>query len=80
MRKSTLNKMKPYVEALKQGGRIFLVAVVPLLITQLNSESVNWKSIFITGAIAVLMAVDKFLHEEGKLTGSENLIKGLTRF
>jgi len=56
------------------------VAVIPLVINQLNNSSIDWKAIGITGAIALLMAIDKFLHLEGKVTGSETLTKGLTRF
>jgi len=78
--KITYSNVKPFVEALKQAGRIVLVAIIPLVINQLNSSSIDWKAIGVTGAIALLMAIDKFLHLEGKVTGSENLTKGLTRF
>lgn len=78
--KITYSNVQPIVEALKQAGRIVLVAIIPLLINQLNSSSIDWKAIAVTGAIALLMAIDKFLHLEGKVTGSESLTKGLTRF
>jgi hypothetical protein len=72
--------VKPIIEGLKQGGRIFVVAVIPLLIDQLTRDSINWRAIIITGTIAVLMAVDKALHLEGKLEGNPTLTKGLTQF
>lgn len=74
------NKIQPLIKALKQAGRIVLVAVIPLIVNQLQSETFDWKGIAITGAIALLMAIDKYLHEVGKETENENLIKGLTRF
>jgi hypothetical protein len=80
MGRPVTKQVKPIIEALKQGGRVFAVAVIPLLIDQLTRDSINWRALIITGVIAVLMAVDKGLHEEGKETGSENLTKGLTRF
>ena len=78
--KITYSNVQPIVEAIKQAGRIVLVAIIPLVINQLNSSSIDWKAIGVTGAIALLMAIDKYLHLEGKATGSESLTKGLTRF
>jgi hypothetical protein len=78
--KITYTDVVPLWEALKQGGRIFLVAVIPLLINQLGQDTINWRAIIITGSIAVLMAIDKFLHLEGKVTDNKQLTKGLTQF
>jgi hypothetical protein len=78
--KITYTDVQPVIEALKQGGRIFVVAVIPLLIDQLTRDNINWRAIIITGAIAVLMTIDKYLHLEGKIEGNETLTKGLTRF
>lgn len=78
--KITYSNVQPIIEALKQAGRIVLVSVIPLVINQLNSNSFDWKAVGVAGAIALLMAIDKFLHLEGKVTGSETLTKGLTRF
>lgn len=72
--------VKPIIEGLKQGARIFAVAVIPLLIDQLTRDSINWRAIIITGVIAVLMAVDKALHLEGKLENNDALKRGLTQF
>jgi hypothetical protein len=72
--------VKPVIEGLKQGARVFVVAVIPLLVDQLTRDSINWRAIIITGVIAVLMAVDKALHLEGKLEGNDTLTKGLTQF
>ena len=78
--KITYTNVKPIVEGLKQGARVFAVAVIPLVIDQLTRDSINWRAIIITGVIAILMAVDKALHLEGKLEGNESLKGGLTRF
>ena len=80
MNKITYLNVKPITEGLKQGLRIFAVAVIPLLIDQLTRESINYRSLMITGVIALLMAVDKALHLEGKIEHSDALKGGLVRF
>jgi len=72
--------VKPVLEGVKQGLRVFAVAVIPLLIDQLTRDNINWRAIIITGVIAVLMAVDKGLHLEGKIEDNKTLTGGLTRF
>jgi hypothetical protein len=72
--------IKPAVEAVKQAGRIVLVSVIPLLVVQLQNSKIDWRAIGVTGAIALLMAVDKYLHLEGKLQDNDQLTKGLTQF
>jgi len=76
----TYTNVIPLWEAVKQGLRVFAVAVIPLLINQLNNSAIDWRAIIITGVIAVLMAVDKGLHLEGKVTDNTQLTKGLTQF
>lgn len=78
--KVTYENVKPITEAIKQGLRVFAVAVIPLLVDQLTRDSINWRAIIITGVIAVLMAVDKGLHLEGKIEDNKTLTGGLTRF
>lgn len=78
--KITYTNVKPLIEALKTGGRVFAVAIIPLLINQLNQPEINWRAILITVAISFLMTVDKFLHLEGKVTDNPQLTKGLTQF
>jgi hypothetical protein len=53
----------PFVEGLKQLLRVALVAVIPLVISGLQTNSIDWRSIVIAGIIAVLMGLDKFLHK-----------------
>lgn len=67
------------LEAMKEFGRVVLLAVVPILIIQLESGKVDWKVIGITGVLAGLKAIDKGLHLWGK--EKENAAEtGLTRF
>ena len=76
----TYKNVKTIIEALKQGGRIFVASTIGLLIIQLKTNSFDLQSILLTGSIAVLMAIDKYVHLEGKLTNNKLLTGGLTRF
>jgi hypothetical protein len=78
--KITYTAVKPVVEALKEGARVALIAVIPLLIEGLGTWSINWRSIAVVGGIALLRVVDKYLHLEGKLEANNKLVGGLTRF
>ena len=78
--KITYTDVSPIIEAIKQAGRIIAVAIVPLLISQLQTNAIDWRTIGVTGAVALLMAIDKYLHLEGKIEKDESLTKGLTRF
>ncbi len=55
------------MNALKEGAlqlaRVALVAVIPLVISGLQSNSIDWRAILVAAAIAILMGVDKFLHK-----------------
>lgn len=52
------------VEALKELVRTGLIAVIPVLIDGLTAGVVDLRLAGIAGAIAVLRAVDKWLHEK----------------
>ena len=78
--KITYTDVSPFIEAIKQAGRIIAVAIVPLLISQLTNNTFDLRTVAVTGTVALLMAVDKYLHLEGKLEKNESLTKGLTRF
>ena len=69
------------IEAGKEILMVALLAVLPLLISQLESgNGIDYRIILITGIIAVLRGIDKFLYELGKSTDNESMEKGLTRF
>ena len=64
------------IEALKEGARVVVLAVIPLFITSLEAKEFDWVSIGVVAGIAVLKFLDKFLHEREK----EGIAGGLTRF
>ena len=51
------------IEGLKALGRVAVVACLPLLIQSLQAGTIDYKGILTAGAIAVLMALDKYVHE-----------------
>ena len=68
------------LKGIKEFLRIGLIAVLPVLVYQLENNSVDYKMLIVLGVIAILKAVDRTLHERGVETGNESLTKGLTRF
>lgn len=62
--------MNAVKEGVLQLARVALVAVVPLVISGLQAGKVDWRSILVAGIIAVLMGIDKWMHEEGKGIGN----------
>lgn len=65
---------KELLESLKEGARVFLLAVIPLLVVQLESSVFDWRALAVAGVIAILRFVDKLLHRSGVAK------KGLVRF
>lgn len=54
------------IEALKEFGRVILLAVVPVLISALSESKFDWRVIAITAALAGLKFIDKLLHTANK--------------
>ncbi len=79
-KKMTIIISEPLKEALKEVGRLVLLAIIPLLIIQLESGMFDYKSILVVIIVTILRFIDKYIHEIGKDRGQESLIKGLTRF
>jgi hypothetical protein len=78
---------KPLQESLKDGARIVVLAVIPILITDLNNgNGINWSVIGVTAAVSFLTFVSSWLHheakEEPKATRNEGIggVTGLTGF
>lgn len=61
-------------EALREGLRVVVLAIVPMAILELQNGVVDIKAISVVGLIALLKFVDSLLHETGTAE------KGLTRF
>ena len=68
--------LKAIVNVLKEAGRWVVLALIPVVLTYLETISAEWAGIL----IVILRVLDKFIHELGKETENENLITGLTRF
>jgi hypothetical protein len=73
------------IEALKEAGRVVVLAVIPVLVSQLEKGEWNWRIIAVVGAVALLRFVDKYLHTLGmeveEATGKDSVLTvGLTRF
>ena len=66
--------MTDLIEALKEGARVAVLAVIPVLIDSLGRNEVNWNMVLITGVIALLRFLDSYLHKSGIAE------KGITRF
>lgn len=49
-------------EAVKQFLRTVLISIVPLGISMLQNNNWDWKLVWVTGAIAALMAIDRAVH------------------
>lgn len=80
MTKITYTNVKPYIESLKELGRVAIIACIPILIDGLSAGEINWRLVLSGGIIALLRALDKLLHLEGKIEGNDLLTGGLTRF
>lgn len=68
------------LEGFKESLRVVLLAVVPVLVTSLEKNELDWRSVGIVAVLALLRGVDKWVHEWGKVVDSDNMTKGLTRF
>jgi hypothetical protein len=74
------------IDAAKEGMRVVVIAIIPILIDGLSKDALDLKVIGVVAAIAALRFVDKFLHENSKLESpdkrNEGLfgVKGLTGF
>jgi len=72
MRKADVVAIK---EGVKELLRTALIAVVPILIVQFESGTVEWKVILTAGLVALFRGLDKWLHEADKgLTDHKGLV------
>lgn len=75
-----INMKDAIVKAVVELARVAVLAVIPVLVLSLEAGSVDWRSIGVVAAIAVLRALDKLLHKYGESTSNDTLAGGLTRF
>lgn len=58
------------IEGIKEIVRVALIAALPLLITGLESGSLDWRLVATAAVIAVLKGVDKFVHKNDNIKAS----------
>lgn len=68
------------LDGLKELARIGLIAILPIIIVQLEAGKIDLKVLWVLFVVAVLKAIDRGLHSFGKDTNNEGLTKGLVRF
>lgn len=51
------------LEAVKELLRVGVLAIIPVVITGLEGGVIDWKAVAIVGCVAVLKAIDKFVHK-----------------
>lgn len=67
-----------FIEALKEGLRVVVLAVIPILISGFQqNEGFDWRLVVVTGVIAFLRFVDSWLHEVNKEQPKKDQNSGL---
>lgn len=67
-------------KALVELARVAVLAAIPVLVASLEAGAVDWRSIAVITAVAVLRALDKLIHKYGETTNNTVLEPGITRF
>lgn len=62
--------------AVKEPLRLLVLALVPFGVAYFGELNYEWAAL----VVVVLRFADKYLHELGKATKSDVLVKGITRF
>lgn len=63
MAKKQETKLNPYVEGVKEIARVAMIAVIPIAITGLETNTIDWRVICVTAFISILKGLDKFVHK-----------------
>ena len=67
-----------FTEALKEGLRVAVLAVIPILISGFQqAEGFDWRLVIVTGVVAFLRFVDSWLHEVNKEQPKKEQNEGL---
>jgi hypothetical protein len=66
------------LEVIKEPLRLLIISLLPLVINWISGQP--WNTEFISIAIIIIRAIDKILHDYGKVVGNTTLEGGLTRF
>jgi len=65
-------------EATKELGRVVLLAILPVAISAIENNQIDFKVIGIVAVLAALRWVDKYLHETGKAIDATKPVKSVT--
>ena len=58
---------KSLKESLKEGARVVVLAIIPVLVVSLqDAQEFDWRLIAVTAAVAFLRFIDSLLHEVNK--------------
>jgi hypothetical protein len=68
--------MNNLIEALKEAGRVAVLAVLPIIIDSVAKGVIDWNLVAVTALVAVLRFLDAYLHNNAPAGVSG----GLTRF
>ena len=66
IKKLTYENVVPIIEAMKELGRVAVIAMIPILIDGLSAGEINGSLVASAGMIAVLRCIDKYAHLESK--------------
>jgi len=58
------------IEGLKETGRVAVIAALPLIISGIEAGNLDWRLVAITGAIAALKGLDKFVHKNDNINAN----------
>lgn len=72
------NIWKVLFESAKEPLRIFVLAIIPTIISYLSTS--GFDPLIVSIGTVILRFIDKFLYEMGKANGNTVLEGGLTRF
>lgn len=79
-----INLKVAIIEGLKELLRTVVLAVIPVVVTSINTTTgeikLNLAVLLTVGLVAALSGLDRLLHKWGKETNNESMEKGLTRF
>lgn len=62
---------KEITSAIQEGLRTAVLAVVALLLVQIEAGYIDWRSIVVAFIIGILRATERYLHKQGVTTGLE---------
>lgn len=59
MKKAQLNAI---FEGIREGGRVVLIAIIPVAIDSIQKGYIDWREIAVVGSLALLRAIEKALY------------------